>query len=547
MKVGKFLPRPVAASCRATCSALLFAAAATALGTSPALDAKTLRYASQDDPQTVDPHSANLLATSRLTGNVYEPLVFRDKNWQPVPWLAESWKQLNDRTWRFKLRAGVKFHDGAVLTADDVVFSVERALSSTSQMRTAIQGVEIAKKVDDLTFDLFLKESNPALLSHLTNFRIMNKAWSVKHNAQRPQDYKAKEDTYSARNANGTGAFKLKEWSPDVRVVLTKHADWWGEKAGVSETNLTEVVMLPIKSNATRLAALISGEVDIVIDPPTQDVQRLKREANLKVQEGLEMRVQYLAFDLQRDELLYGSLDGKPLNKNPFKDIRVRQAVAHAIDANAIKSKVMRGMSKPTGAIIVSQVAGYHPDGDKHVPYDQAKAKKLLAEAGYAKGFDVTLDCGNNQPAADICQAVAVMLTQIGIRTKPNIVLQSNLFPKLEKYDTSFYLLSWGSGVTSDALYSLNLLLHSVGQKGEGDFNMGRWSNKEMDNLIRQVRSENDTKKRDQLIREALVLANKELPIVYIHQPLVPWVMKKNVEAWFAPVNTVYFFRTKLN
>jgi peptide/nickel transport system substrate-binding protein len=543
LKAGNFLPRPAAALLRATCAALL----AGVLATVGALHAKSLRYASQDDPQTADPHSANLLATSRLTSNIYEPLVFRGKDWKPIPWLATSWKQLNDRTWRFTLREGVKFHDGAPFTADDVVFSVERALSSTSQMRVAIQGVEIAKKVDTHTVDLFLKEPNPALLHHLTNFRIMNKAWCVKNNATRPQDYKAKEDTYSVRNANGTGAFKLREWSPDVRVVLTKHADWWGEKAGVSETNLTEVTMLPIKSNATRLAALISGEVDIVIDPPTQDVARLKREAALKVQEGLEMRVQYLAFDLHRDELLYATQDGKPMKKNPFKDLRVRQAVAHAIDANAIRTKVMRGLSKPIGAIMVSQTAGYHPDGDKHVPYDLPKAKKLLAEAGYPKGFEVTLDCGNNQPAADICQAVAVMLTQAGIRTIPNIVIQSNLFPKLEKYDTSFYLLSWGSGVTSDALYTLNLMLHSVGPKGSGDFNMGRWSNAEFDKLVEKIKVEGDEKKRNLLVRDAMIIANKELPNVYIHQPLVPWVMKKNVEAWFSPVNTVYFARTKLN
>lgn len=530
----------------ALCCALLCGAAAGAASAAPPTPGKILRYASQDDPQTLDPHSANLLATSRLVGNVYEPLVFRDRNWKPIPWLAVSWQQTNDKTWRFKLREGVKFHDGAPFTADDVVFSVERALSPTSQMRTALQGVESVKKIDDFTIDILLKESNPALLHHLTNFRIMNKAWCAKYNAQRPQDYKAKEDTYSARNANGTGAFKVKEWSPDVRVVLTKHADWWGEKAGVSETNLAEVVMLPIKSNATRLAALLSGEADIVIDPATQDVLRLARDPSLKVQQGLEMRVQYLAFDLQRDELLYGSVPGGA-RKNPFKDLRVRQAVAHAIDAEAIKTKVMRGMSKPIGSMIVPEIAGYHPDGDKRLPYDQAKAKKLLAEAGYPNGFDVTLDCGNNQPAADICQAAAVMLTQIGIRTKPNIVVQSAFFPKLEKFDTSFYLLSWGGGVTSDSLYTLNAMLHSVGAKGEGDFNMGRWSNAQMDKLIFQIKSENDVAKRNSLIRDAMILANQELPTVTIHQPLIPWVMKKNVDAWFAPVNTVYFFRTKLN
>ncbi|MBL8518616.1 MAG: ABC transporter substrate-binding protein [Betaproteobacteria bacterium] len=526
----------------ATTPCLLAGFVAASLLASPA-QAKTLRYASQDDPQTVDPHSANLLVTSRVVSQIYEPLVWRDDKWKPIPWLATSWQAVNDKTWRFKLRDGVKFHDGATLSADDVVFSTERALSPTSQMRTAIQGIVAAKKIDALTVEFQLAEPNPALLSHLTNFRIMNKAWAEKNNAARPQDYKAKEDTFSARNANGTGAFKLVEWSPDVRVRMVRHDDWWGFPAKMGTTNLTEVVMLPIKSPATRLAALVSGEVDIVIDPPTQDVQRLKRAPHLKVLEGNEIRVQYLAFDMHRDELVYGS----EKQKNPFKDIRVRQAVYHAVDIDIIKNKVMRGMARPTGTMVTPEVIGYDASVDKRLPYDLAKAKKLLAEAGYPKGFDVTLDCGNNQPAADICQAVAVMLNQAGIRVKPNIVVQSAFFPKIEKYDTSFYLLSWGGGVTADSAYTLNLLLHSVGQKGEGDFNMGRWVNKDVDALIKLIRSESDVKKRDANIREALALTARELPVIPLHQQRIPWVMKKNVDAWFSPVNTVYFYKTRLN
>jgi peptide/nickel transport system substrate-binding protein len=505
--------------------------------------AKTLRYASQLDPQTLDPHAANLLATSRLTSQVYDPLVWRDKAWKPIPWLATSWQQTAPNVWRFKLREGVKFHDGTRFTADDVVFSVERALAPTSQMRTAIQGVERAQKVDDLTVDLVLKEPNPALLHHLTNFRIMSRAWAVKHRAEKPQDYKAKEDMFAVRNANGTGPFMVREFTPDVRVRLEQFRDWWGHKAGAFEGNVTEVVMLPINSAATRLAALMSGEVDLVIDPPTQDVARLKSSPQLRVLEGAEMRVQYLAFDMFRDELLYGS----EKKKNPFKDLRVRQAVAHAIDADAIRQKVMRGLAKPAGTVISDLVAGYHPDADKRLPFDRERARKLLSEAGYANGFDVVLDCGNNQPAMDICQAVAPMLAQVGIRARPNIVVQSSFFPKIEKYDTSFYLLSWGGGVTSDALYTLNALLHSVGSKGEGDFNMGRYASPGMDKLIEQVKVEGDPAKRNEAIRQALLAANRDLPVVTLHQPLIPWAMRKNVEAWFSPVNTVYFYRVKVN
>jgi peptide/nickel transport system substrate-binding protein len=520
---------------RAAAAALFFCAAGIA-------EARTLRYASQTDPQTLDPHAANLLATSRLTSNVYDSLVFWDRAWKPIPWLAVSWTQLSPTVWRFKLREGVKFHDGTPFTADDVVFSVQRALAPTSQMRTAIQGVEQAKRIDDHTVELVLKEPNPALLGHLTNLRIMSRAWAVKYRAEKPQDYTNKEDTYSARNANGTGPFMVKEWSPDVRAVLVQNKDWWGHKAKYFESNLTEVIMLPVTSAATRLAALMSGEVDLVIDPPTQDVARLKANPGLKVTQGAEMRVQYLAFDLQRDELLYSSVKGR----NPFKDIRVRQAVAHAIDAEAIKSKVMRGLSRPTGAIVSDLVAGYHADAAKRLPYDRERAKKLLAEAGYPQGFEVTLDCGNNQPASDICQAVASMLSQVGIRVKPNIIIQTNFFPKLEKYDTSFYLLSWGGGVTSDALYTLNALLHSVKGKGGGDFNMGRWSNAEMDRLVDVIKSDENAERRGEEIRQALVLANRELPVVAIHQPLIPWAMRKNVDAWFAPTNTVYFYRVRI-
>ncbi|HEX4763026.1 MAG TPA: ABC transporter substrate-binding protein [Usitatibacter sp.] len=515
-------------------------AAFAALFFCAAADAVTLRYASQNDPQTVDPHAANLLVSARLTMQIYDTLVYRDKSWKVTPWLAESWTQVSPTIWRFKLRENVKFHDGAPLTADDVVFSLERALSPLSQMRTSVLGIAKGRAIDARTVEFTLEQPNPALLAQITQFRIMSRAWAVKNRAEKPQDYKAKEDTYSARHANGSGAFILKEYTPDVRVVLTANKDWWGRKAGLWESNLDEVVMLPIQSNATRLAALLSGEVDFVIDPANQDVERLRANPQIRIVEGPEMRVQYLAFDMQRDELLYGS----EKKRNPFKDARVRQAVAHAIDADAIRQKVMRGLSRPIGAIIPDLIAGYHPDGDKRLPFDRERAKKLLAEAGYPNGFDVTLDCGNNAPAAEICQACAAMLSQVGIRTRPNIMPQTTLFPKLETYDTSFYLLSWGGGITSDALYTLNALYHTPGH-GDGDFNMGRWKNAEVDRLLDEIKVQVDPKKRNEAIRRVLVIAGDERPVVPIHQQLLPWAMRRNVEAWFSPVNTVYFYRVR--
>ncbi|MEI6737039.1 MAG: ABC transporter substrate-binding protein, partial [Pseudomonadota bacterium] len=402
--------------CIAACLVALYAG-----GEVSSADAKSLRYATQDEPQTLDPHSANLAVTNRLLSNVYEGLVGRDKNFKLLPWLATSWSppdaSLGNHTWRFKLRPNVKFHDGATLSADDVVFSVQRALHPLSQHKISVQGVERALKIDALTVDLIMREPNPVLPNHLFQLRIMNRAWAIKNKGEAPQNYKDKEDTFASRNANGTGPFKVKERQADVRTVLVAHADWWN-KSSPEKGNLTEVILLPIKSNPTRMAALISNEVQFVNDPPPQDIPRLRSSGQVKITEGQESRVQYLIFDMHRDELLYSNVKGK----NPWKDIRVRQAVAHAIDANAIKTKVMRNLAVLTGTIITDQDQGYSKDADKRLPFDPARAKKLLADAGYPNGFSVTLDCGANQPAADICQSICPMLARVGINATPNII-----------------------------------------------------------------------------------------------------------------------------
>ncbi len=522
---------------------VILALAAILLAVSASISfAKPLRYATQDEPQTLDPHSANLAVTNRLLGNVYEGLVGRDKDFKMVPWLALSWSQPDAKTWRFKLRPGVKFHDGSPFTADDVVFSIERALSANSQMKASIQGVASGKKIDDLTVDIVMKEPNPVLLNHMFFFRIMSKAWAIKNNALLPQNYKDKEDTFASRNTNGTGPFMVTVRQPDVKTDLVENPNWWN-KASPEKGNITTVTLLPVKNNATRLAALLSGEVDFVNDPPSQDIARLRAAPNITMILGAESRVQFLAFDLTRDELLYSNVKGK----NPFKDVRVRQAIAHAIDAETIKSKVMRGLARPTGTIITPVDQGYSKDADIRLPYNVARAKALLKEAGYPTGFEVTLDCGAAQPPADICQAIAPMLARIDIKVTPNIVPTANYFQKIQKFDTSFYLLSW-STPTSDALYTLQSLLRSYSgdSSGNGDSNYGRYSSAQMDQLIDKIRVENDLKKRDEFIRDALMLANEQLPILPIHQQLWPWAMRKGSTAILPPNNVPYFFRFNL-
>lgn len=495
-----------------------------------------------EDATTLDPHAANLLGVARFTSSVYECLVARDGNFKIVPGLALSWSQPDANTWRFKLRPNVKFHDGSPFTADDVVFSVQRAQHPNSLLKSSIQGVGSARKVDELTVDLVMQEPNPVLLNHLFSLRIMSKQWAAKNGALAPQSYKEKEDTYASRNTNGTGPYMVTERRPDVKTVFVENPNWWN-KGSSEKGNVTEVVVTPIASASTRVAALLSGEVDFVIDPPVQDVARLKSLPQLKIIEMAEARVGFIGFDVYRDELLYGNVKGK----NPLKDVRVRQAIAHAIDVETIRTKIYRGLLIPTGSIVARQVQGYARDADNPPKLDRDRARKLLAEAGYPNGFEITIDCLNAQPVADACQAFAPMLAQVGIKLTPNLVTAPNFYPKLQKFDTSMFVYTWGS-TTFDSLYVLQSLLRtSTGEhSGNGDSNLGRYSNARMDDLIDRIKIEGDMKKRDGLIHEALLISAAELPLLPYYQPIVPWVMRKNIDAPPAPNNVPYFFRFRV-
>ena len=497
-------------------------AALLALGGSFATEAKTFRWASQGDILTMDPHSQNEGLNNSMSDHVYEPLVNRGKTMAVEPCLATSWTQLNATTMRFKLRDKVIFHDGASFSADDVVFSITRALEKTSDFSAYMQGIKEAKKIDNLTVDIISDGPNPTLLDQLTEVRMMNKIWAVKNNALKPQDFKNKEETYSARNTNGTGPFILKAREPDVKTVVVVNPKWWGKRDSES---IDEVIYTPIKNNATRIAALLSGEVDFVLDPPVQDVPKLKEDKAIKVLEGNENRTLFLNFDQGRDELLYGSK-----GKNPFKDIRVRQAMLQTIDANAIHVSVMRKLSLPTMSLIAPQVRGYSKDVEKRPPVDLAKAKKLMNDAGFPSGFDVTLDCTDNRYINDqaICVAIAGMLAKIDIRVKVNAMPRALYFPKIQNNDTSMYLLGWGVP-TFDSLYTLQSILRTKGQGGDGTWNFSGYSNAKVDAIIDALKTEVDFKKRAELTREALLLDQADVGHIPLHHQVIPWAMRSNI------------------
>jgi peptide/nickel transport system substrate-binding protein len=498
-------------------------------------DAKTLRWAGRGDMQTTDPHSQNEILTNNINQLVYEFLITRDKKLGLVPALAESWTQVNATTWRFKLRAGVKFHDGTPFTADDVVFSYERARADTSQLRAYANASGIPKKIDDLTVEFTTAGPNPIELEHVATINIMSKAWCEKNRATKPQNYAQKEDMVTAREANGTGPYMLVTRQPDVKTVLKKNPSWWGIKEGRFEGNADDVVYTPIVSDATRVAALISGEVDLINDPPPQDVPRLAQTAGIKVLEGTENRIVFIGMDQARDELLYSNVKGK----NPFKDKRVRQALYHAIDIEAIHKNTMRGLSQPSGGMLPSPVTST-PEIEKRLPYDRERAKKLLADAGYPNGFEVTLDCPNNRYVNDekICQALAAMWAQIGVNVKVNAMPRANYFPKLEKTETSMYMLGWGGGST-DGIFVLQPLLSTYNGKGDGDWNYGRYSNPKIDTLTAKIKFNMNAEERLTEIREALLAHNVETNHIPLHRQVIPWAARSSVTAVHRADNAV--------
>jgi len=496
---------------------------AVALAATGAADAKTLRFSSQGDIVTIDPHAQNEGFTNAFLDHIYETLVTRGRELKVEPCLALSWQAVNPTTMRFKLRPNVRFHDGAAFTADDVVFSITRALADTSNFKPYLAGVKEAKKVDDLTVDILTEGPAPVLIPQLTEVRMMNRAWATKFNVLKPQDFKNKEETYASRNANGTGQFILQSREADVKTVAVLNSNWWGKPEG----NVNEIVYQPIKQDSTRIAALLSGEIDFVLDPPPQDIGRLKQDPKLKVVEGNENRTVFLGMDQWRDELAYSSVKGK----NPFKDKRVREAFQLAIDVNAIKTQVMRGLSIPTAVMYAPQVDGYPKDLDRVKPPDRERARKLLADAGYPQGFEVTLDCPNNRYINDekICVAIAGMLAQVNVKVRVNAMPRATYFPKIQNYDTSFYMLGWGVP-TFDSQYAVESLIRSVVAKtADGDYNLGKYSNPKVDEAIDKLKTEVDPNKRAALAHEASALHQADVGHIPLHFQVIPWAMRSNV------------------
>ena len=350
-------------------------AAAMVVGANTA-DAKTLKWAFQGDAQSLDPQSLNETFTLGLLGNVYEGLVRRGPDLDVQPALATKWEVVEPTRWRFSLRKGVKFHNGNAFTADDVVFTYQRTIKPGSDVKTRMATVKDVVKVDDHTVDFITSVPNPILVAEWATWYIMDKEWSEANGAADPTDIANKKENYATRHANGTGPFIIKSRETDVKTVMVPNPNWWD----TPKHNLTEVIMTPIGSDATRVAALLSGEIDMMYPVPVQDMKRINADANTSVLAGPELRTIFLGFDQERDELLYSSVKGK----NPFKDVRVRKAFYQALNLDAIKKKVMRGLSDPSALMISPKLSFREYCAEQGRP-DSQESCLSVKDNGYAR------------------------------------------------------------------------------------------------------------------------------------------------------------------
>ncbi len=491
-----------------------------------AAEAKPLRWSSKGDATTQDPHGQDESFTKAINALVYERLIQPGRDMAPTPWLATSWKVVSPLKREITLRKGVKFQDGTPFTADDVVFSFERAAKST-QFKTYAVPAGVARKIDDYTVEFTTERPNPIALISIGEVPIMSRKWAQANNALRPQDFTSKEVTYASRHAMGTGPYKLVSFEMGVKMVHVKNPDWWGARDSRFDGNVDRIEYRPIASDATRMAALKSGDIDYVIDPSAQDVVRLKADPDLKVWEGDETRIITINLDQAHDELLFSDVKGK----NPFKDRRVRMAMYLAIDIEAIRVQIMRGLSTPTAVPTPNPKGeGLPATLDKRPPYDIAGAQKMLTEAGYPGGFSFTLHCPNDRYVNDekICVALAAMWARIGLSVKVEAIPKALYFARTPKHEFSACMQGWGDN-NRDAMFTLRPLYHSQDFKGAGETNYGNFKNAELDALIDQADVEMDPVKRQQQLIKAVEIVEKEVLVIPLHRQVIPWVTRANI------------------
>jgi len=478
-----------------------------------------------------------------MAHQMMEPLIMRDMTGAMVPALATEWAPSADdpEVWSFKLREGVTFHDGSEFDSSDVVFSYNRAMTEDSDYKELLASVIEVRANGKYGFEIVTNGPNPIMASNLTNLFIMDEDWAKANNAVKVQDVEGGEETFAARNVNGTGPYKLVSREPDTKTVLTINENYWGKDEFPME--VTDIIFTPIQNAATRVAALLSGEVDFIQDVPVQDLGRVSSTDGLKVITAPQNRVVFFGMNQGDADLTTDDVEGK----NPLADKRVRQAMNMAINRDAIKQVVMRGQSQPAGVAMPPFVNGWTAELDAVPANDLDAARALMADAGYGDGFTIQLNCPNNRYINDeaICQAAVGMMAQIGITVRLDARPKAQHFPLINKLETDFYMLGWGVP-TYDSEYIFNFLMHTKGEK-YGSWNGTRFSDADLDAKIESLASETDLAKRNETIGEIWAVVQEEILYLPIHHQVLNWGMAGKVNTIVAPDDAAKFKYFTLN
>jgi len=461
-----------------------------------------------------------------MNHQIYDSLLQRDMSGNIIPSLALSWAALadNPNVWRFNLRQGVSYHDGAAFDSEDVVFSLNRAMADGSEMKELLSSIKDIRAVDAHTVDIETNGANPLLVNNLTNMFMMDKDWSTANDVLTPHDVAKGETNFATMNTNGTGAFMLVSRSVDEKTVLTSNPNYWGKD--IYPNQVTDIIYTPIQSAATRVAALLSGEVDIIQDVPVQDLGRVSGTDGLNVATAAQNRVIFFGLD---------TVEG------PTSNLKVRQAMNIAINRDAIKKIVMREQSDPTGVIMPPFVNGWTEALNQYPDYDIDAAKGLMADAGFANGFDITLNCPNDRYINDegICQAAVGMMARIGINVTLDAKPKAQHFPIAKGGEAPFYMLGWGVP-TFDSHYIFNYLVHTQTDK-RGSWNPTGYSNADVDAMIVSLESETDLAARDATIAKIWSAVQDAQMYLPIHNQVLNWGMKNNIDFDVQPEDTPHF------